>query len=97
MTILDEAKSAVFGDRQESYGPPEEHFTRVAAMWTAYLHASWFSVNEEDLILRAHDVPAMMVLFKMCRLMESPNHRDSLVDAAGYVENFARCVGEDKA
>jgi hypothetical protein len=38
----------------------------------------------------------MMILLKMARLMETPNHRDSYVDMAGYAATGARVVGIDE-
>jgi hypothetical protein len=40
-------------------------------------------------------VAQMMVLLKMARLMQTPDHRDSVVDMAGYTATYARVVGVD--
>lgn len=37
MSITDEAKAIVIGDRQQDYGDMSESFTRIAGMWSAYL------------------------------------------------------------
>jgi len=37
----------------------------------------------------------MMVLLKMARLMQTPDHRDSYVDMAGYAATGARVNGVD--
>jgi hypothetical protein len=46
-------------------------------------------------VLSASDVAYMMVLLKMARLMQTPGHRDSLVDMAGYAATAARVAGVD--
>ena len=35
--ILDRAKRLVVGDREKSYGSPEENFKRICSMWNTYL------------------------------------------------------------
>ena len=45
--------------------------------------------------LDATDVAHMMVLLKMARLVETPQHRDSWVDMAGYAATGARVNGVD--
>jgi hypothetical protein len=37
------------------------------------------------------DVAAMLALLKIARLQQSPNHRDSWVDLAGYAACGAEC------
>jgi len=76
--ILDEAKNVVY-DRQVSYGTPEDNFTQIAELWSAYLGTP----------IRPEDVGAMMILLKLAR--ERHQHkRDNLVDVAGYAECVAR-------
>lgn len=77
--ILAEAWQVVTQDRNLQYGPPEDSFTTIANLWSAYL--------ELDLI--AQDVAAMMVLMKVARVRSAPFHTDSWVDIAGY----AACGG----
>lgn len=89
MAILDDAKEAVFGERQQAYGHPLEDFMRASKLMEAYL------ATRPQGTLRAHDIPLMMILIKMARLMETPNHRDSVVDIAGYAQAYARTVGID--
>lgn len=89
MAILDDAKEAVFGERQQTYGHPLENFMRAARMVEAYLAARPMGT------LRAQDVPLIMILIKIARLMETPNHKDSVVDIAGYAQAYARTVGID--
>ena len=78
--ILNEAKTCVCGDRDKSYGKPEDNFDRIAGLWQAYLGVR----------ITKFDVAAMMILMKMARIKATGGeHRDSWVDAAGY----AACGG----
>jgi hypothetical protein len=74
-TILEEAEELVNGDRQKDYGDAKENLQRIADFWSIYLNKQVY----------ANDVCAMMRLLKEARLIHSPDHRDSLVDIAGYV------------
>jgi hypothetical protein len=78
-TILDEASEAVDGSRQENYGHPAEDFKRIASYWSNHLNG---------IAITPHDVAMMMIMVKLSRLHNTPYHRDSLVDIAGY----ARCA-----
>jgi hypothetical protein len=81
----------VYGPRQAAYGHPRDNFQRTADLWNGYLLATGRS---SDAIGPA-DVAQMMVLLKMARLMQTPDHRDSVVDMAGYTATYARVVGVD--
>jgi hypothetical protein len=72
--ILMEADELINGDREQDYGTPQESFTCIANMWTAYLGRP----------VNAADVCNMMALLKIARLRNGPN-RDSSVDGAGYM------------
>lgn len=83
---------AVYGPRQAAYGHPRDNFERTARLWNGYLFAS---KGNQSPLLNASDVAQMMVLLKMARLMQTPDHRDSVVDMAGYTATYARVVGLD--
>lgn len=78
--VLAKTLGLVTGEREADYGSPEENFSRIAAMWTAYLGKD----------ISTPDVAAMMALVKVARLANTPYHEDSWVDLAGY----AACGGE---
>lgn len=78
--VLAEAKRCVCGERDQSYGGPEDSFRLIANLWTAYHGAEFTPV----------DVSIMMGLLKVARLASNPKHMDSWVDLAGY----AACGGE---
>ena len=71
---LDKAKEIVHGDREKSYGRPEDNFSRIAMLWTDYLG---YPVS-------AVDVAMMMVLLKTARIKSGTATEDSFVDIAGY-------------
>lgn len=80
-TLLREAESIVSGPRAASYGPPEDNFRRIADFWSTYLRER---LPHIDIWLQPNDVATMMILLKVARLIESPNHKDSYTDIAGY-------------
>lgn len=94
-TILEEAQKSVFGPRQGTYGHPREDFARIAALWTTYARALAETNLDALPTFRPENVADMMILLKMARLMQTPEHRDSIVDMAGYAETRARAVGVD--
>jgi len=84
--VLDEAMRIVSGDRENTYGGPEDSFNRIAALWNAYLQERGGHLAP----LSPVDVAIMMALLKIARLSAAPTHKDSWVDLAGY----AACGGE---
>lgn len=84
--ILEEAIKAVCTDRNHQYGGPEQSFSAIAEMWTAYLRCAG-----HDIVLYAHDVALMLAAFKLARAITSENPKtDTYADLAGY----AACAGE---
>jgi hypothetical protein len=86
MSILKEANTIIYGDREKTYGHPSKNLVTIALMWNAYLNAK---ANKDT--LGPKDVAAMMVLLKTARLANNPEHRDSLVDICGYAALIERC------
>lgn len=74
MNILDEAKEIIYGDREKTYGHPSVNLDNIAKFWSVYL--------KKD--VNAQDVATMMVLLKVSRLMNNPDHYDSLLDGLAY-------------
>lgn len=79
--ILEKAINCTTGQRQEDYGTPEDNFSRIARLWSAY---------QGDKCYTAADVAVMLALLKIARIKNSPIHMDNWVDLAGY----AACGGE---
>lgn len=82
--ILDEAKSIVCKDRNKQYGEPENNFGIIAELWNKYLS------KKPGCLIQAEDVAAMMMLFKVGRLISGGYKHDTLVDLIGY----AACAEE---
>lgn len=74
-TVLEEAQELIHGERQADYGEPSKNFEDIAAGWSVIAGTE----------LTAKQVALMMCWLKSCRLLKSPNHRDSWLDLAGYV------------
>jgi hypothetical protein len=79
MNVLEEANNAVGGERGANYGHPEDDFTRVTAA------ANALGVNPLSGPLH-HAL--YMVLVKLSRLVQTPDHHDSIVDIAGYARTY---------
>lgn len=75
-----EAAIKTVADRGVPYGGVEDNFTRIARLWKSHL------LNRFDRApdLTPADVAMMMVLMKIARLENQPNHPDSWTDVAGY-------------
>jgi hypothetical protein len=87
-TIADEAKRIVSGARRSAYGKPEANFERISRYWTAYM-----ANVGKPIEITAADVSPMMILMKLARLAESPQHLDSMIDAVGYTLTMAEVNG----
>jgi len=74
--VLEEALQITRGDRNATYGPPDQDFRRTAAMWTAL----------KGVPFEPFEVAAFMVALKLSRQTHA-RKRDNWVDIAGY----ARC------
>lgn len=84
--VLDEASRLINGDRNRDYGEPAENFERIAAGWRVLLGAD----------VTPHQVALCMAWLKMARLVETPRHEDSYVDAAAYAALAAQLVVEQE-
>lgn len=80
--ILEQAIQTVTNDRQDQYGSPENSFTEISKLWTAYL----------DKPVSPHDVAMMMCLLKVARIKTGSAKDDNYIDLAGY----SACAGEIK-
>lgn len=80
--ILEEAHGIIYGEREQTYGDPGKNLRIIADYWNTYLISKGFDFLEG---LDYDDVCNMMVLLKVARLGNTPLHRDSMVDACGYL------------
>lgn len=90
-TILEEAARYTSRDRQQAYGHPLDDFTRTAEFWNVRFGHMF---NEDEPGFVAEDIAAAMRLVKESRLVNSPRHRDSLVDISGYSRTQEMCWDE---
>lgn len=77
-TALQTANRLVYGNRQKDYGHPYDDFSKTAAFWSTL-----FGVE-----VRPEQVALAMIFLKASRLMNSPDHYDSIVDIAGYAGTY---------
>lgn len=87
--LLTAALDAV-NKRPKAYGPPEQNFERIAGLWNEYAFGKY---GGEEFLFNAVDVACMMVLMKVARLEETPDHIDSWTDIAGYAACGAEVCG----
>lgn len=73
--ILADAAALVTGDREKTYGPPDENFARIATGWSVIL----------GIDVTPDQVALCMAWLKIARLVNDPEHRDSYVDGAAYM------------
>lgn len=89
--VLTEAHKIINGDRQQSYGNPEDTHGVVAELWNGYLQALAKAKDDGEYApfqfpkLTPKDVALMMVLFKIGRELNGAGCKDNMVDAAGYI------------
>jgi len=87
VSVLEEAQTIVYGDREKTYGHPAKNLKTIASMWSAYLN----NMDDGNFNVTAKDVAAMMMLVKVARFANDPSHRDNLVDVCGYAALIERC------
>lgn len=83
--ICEEALRTINGERQDQYGCPEDTFSKIAALWSAYLGIEVTPTMTAD----------MMCLLKIAREFEGKGKRDNAVDLIGYAALAPICGGYD--
>ena len=73
--ILNEAIRLTSTDRQKNYGKPLINHQRIATIWSVILGTE----------ITPSQVALCMAGVKIARLVETPNHEDSFIDAAAYI------------
>jgi hypothetical protein len=69
-------------DRGSVYGRPEVNHRRIAALMSAYLE---HEVTPEQAAM-------LVLLVKVARLIQTPDHEDSIDDIIGYAECYRQIV-----
>lgn len=87
--ILQAAERCVCGDRDASYGGPEDSFALIAELWEPIIRTRCVSPGA-DVAVDAVTVALLMAELKIARAATNTGHMDSWVDLAGY----AACGGE---
>lgn len=87
MNILEEAQKLTSTDRQEVYGHPADDFKKVVVMAKPILDSNIDPVLKHSLY---------MIQVKIARLLNTPDHIDSVVDIAGYANTYGMIL-EKKA
>ena len=84
-TCLETAARLVDGDRNGSYGHPALDFGRTAACWRGLF--GW----DVD----APKVALAMVCVKLSRLIQSRDHKDSVIDGPGYFRAYEAVLARE--
>lgn len=71
--LLDVTK-CILQDREEQYGSPVDSFRDIADIWGDYLQ---YPMNQNDVI-------TLLIMMKLVRAKNNPEHIDSWIDIAGY-------------
>ena len=101
-SVLLEAHKIINGDRQQSYGNPEDTHGIIAELWNGYLQALSKAKDDGEYEpfqfpkLTSKDVALMMVQFKIGRELNGAGSKDNLLDAAGYIGLAADMNEEQK-
>lgn len=77
-SVLAEAAQLTNRTRKDVYAHPSINFDRIARLWSVILGC--------DVTPEQHAL--CMIAVKISRLVETPGHRDSLVDIAGYARTI---------
>ena len=80
MNILEQALQLTTQDRQSVYGHPADDFRKVAEMSKPILAS-----NLDPRLKHA----LYMIQVKIARLLNTPAHKDSIVDIAGYANTYS--------
>jgi hypothetical protein len=84
-TMLHSAAELIAGSRQSDYGDKLQNFSQIAMLFQGTLAAKLLPGVE----ISAEDVALLMMQVKIARLAKSPDHKDSILDVAGYAGCYA--------
>lgn len=79
-SMLQQAEALIGGQRQQDYGNKLQNFSQIAMLWQGTLAMKL----APGMRLTPEDVALCMMQVKIARLAKSPDHKDSIVDVAGY-------------
>jgi hypothetical protein len=81
--VLKKAFDIINGERQDSYGNPEDSFGLIAGYWSEYLNSK-FPSSDGFIDIDPREVAEMMILFKVARMSGQKPTIDTYADCAGY-------------
>jgi len=76
----------VIQDRGQDYGSIVDNHTRISRLWSVLL----------DTEVTPEQVALCMIAVKQARLMETPDHEDSIQDILGYALTYHECANAKK-
>ena len=83
-SILKEAYKIINGERQDTYGNPEDSFSLIGKYWVEYLSANDRFEKKGSVGITARNVAEMMMLLKIARMSGQKPSTDNYADLAGY-------------
>ena len=86
-TILKTAGELIDGERARDYGDATEMHRRIAAGWSEILGVD----------VKPHEAALCMAWLKIARLVETPAHEDSYIDAVAYMALAGEIQSKDSA
>jgi len=92
---LQKALDITKGAREEDYGSAKDNFERANILVNAYLFARLIGTSNIAHSLTREEQTIIMMLHKIARLIQSPQHEDSWVDLAGYAACGAEIATAD--
>jgi len=95
-TILQEAESLIYGERNKHYRHPTENFNNIANLWNAYFKAILVrpGVSGSAAVFQINniDIAYLNILQKIARGATNQEHIDSVIDIAGYAGCIERVL-----
>ena len=88
--VLLKAVEVINGERQDSYGNPEDTFEEIAWVW------NWWLGCRLNVPLTAQDVAMMMCLMKQAREKNGAGKTDNIADACGYLGLYEDMRGDEE-
>lgn len=79
-TLLADAATTIAGAREQEYGGKLQNFTQIAMLFQGTLATKLLPGSR----VTPEDVALLMMQVKIARLAKSPDHKDSILDVAGY-------------
>ena len=84
---LKQSIDIITGQREEDYGDAHKNFSNVAGLWSIVLGTK----------VQPWQVAVMLLQLKVARIIKTPTHDDSWIDAAGYIGLGAELATEKMA